>query len=107
MLSIKIGNYYHISKENVDIVPENGTKIVKYYIGCYDRELVLLFNDKDLTEQDLLDIYTSLDNAYMDWHDINTDIPCEEYMISKLDKYYRNSIVAVLYVGDDEDENNI
>lgn len=107
MLSIKIGNYYHISKENVDIVPENGTKIVKYYIDCYDRELFLLFNDKDLTEQDLLDIYKSLNNNYINWCENKTEECCEEYMISKLDRYYRNSIVAVLYVGDDEDEDNI
>lgn len=97
-------NYYHISKENVDILPENGTEVVKYHIECFDRELVLLFNDKNLSEQDLADIYTALDYAYIDWHEITTDIPCEEYMISKLDTYYRNSIVAVLYVGDDEDE---
>lgn len=97
-------NYYHISKENVDILPENGTNVVRYYINCFDRELVLLLNDKDLSEQDLADIYTSLDYAYFDWQEINTDIPCEEYMISKLDRYYRNSIVAVIYVGDDEDE---
>ena len=97
-------NYYHISKENVDILPENGTDVVKYYINCFNRELVLLLNDKNLSMQDLADIYTSLDYAYMDWHEINTDIPCEEYMISKLDKYYINSIVAVIYVGDDEDE---
>lgn len=103
----KRANYYHISKENVDIVPENGTEVVKYHIECFDRELVLLFNDKNLSTQDLSEIYTSLDNAYMDWQDINSDIPCEEYMISKLDRYYRNNIVAVLYVGDDEDENNI
>lgn len=99
------GNYYHISKENVDIVPENGTEIVKYYINCFDRELVLLFNDKNLSEQDIVEIEKDLDNAYNEWQEtITTDISCEEYMISKLDKYYRNSIVAVLYVGDDEDE---
>lgn len=97
-------NYYHISKENVDILPENGTEVVKYHIECFNRELVLLFNDKDLSEQDLADIYTSLDYAYTDWQEIDTDVPCEEYMISKLDRYYRNSIVAVLYIGDDEDE---
>jgi len=97
-------NYYHISKENVDILPENGTDVVRYYINCFNRELVLLLNDKNLSMQDLADIYTSLDYAYMNWHEINTDIPCEEYMISKLDKYYRNSVVAVIYVGDYEDE---
>ena len=107
MLAIKIGNYYHISKENVDIVPENGTDVVKYYIECFDRELVLLFNDKDLSEQDIVEIEKNLDKAYAEWHDTLTDISCEEYMISKLDRYYRNSIVAVLYVGDDEDEDNI
>jgi hypothetical protein len=97
-------NYYHISKENVDIVPENGTKVARYFVNCFDRELVLLFNDNNLSEQDIVQIEKDLDKAYTEWHSVITDVPCEEYMISKLDRYYRNSIVAVLYVGDDEDE---
>ena len=101
---VNIENYYHISKENVDIVPKNGTEVVRYYVNCFHRELALLFNDKNLSEQDIVEIENDLDNAYNEWQGINTDIPCEEYMISKLDKYYRNSIVAVLYIGDDEDE---
>ena len=104
----KIGNYYHIEKDNVDIVPEKGSRIISYYINCFDRELVLILNDKNLTEQDCADIYTQLDYAYIDWsEDFETYMECcEEYMISKLDKYYRNSIVAVIYVGDDENEDN-
>lgn len=98
----KIGNYYHIAKENVDIVPKNCTKMVSYYVECFDRTLLLLLNDTQLSEQDLADIYTALDYAYMDWCEIDTDECCEEYMINKLDKYYKNSIVAVIYVGDDE-----
>lgn len=105
---LKIGNYYHIPKDNVDIVPEKGTVVVTYYISCFDRELVLLLNDRNLTEEDLHNIYAQLDNAYMDWHDDNESYMecCEEYMISKLDTYYKNSIVAVIYVGDEEDEDN-
>lgn len=101
---VNIENYYHISKENVDIVPENGTEVVRYYVNCFNRELALLFNDKNLSAQDIVEIEKDLDNAYNEWNAVITDVPCEEYMISKLDRYYRNSIVAVLYVGDDEDE---
>ena len=98
----KIGNYYHIDKDNVDIVPEKGSRIVSYYVNCFDRELALILNDRNLTEQDYADIYTQLDYAYMDWCDDDQFECCEEYMISKLDDYYRNSIVAVLYIGDED-----
>lgn len=93
-----------MKKENVFIDFESyGTKQVSYYVNCFDRELTILFKDKDLTEQDLADIYTSLDYSYIDWHEINTDECCEEYMINKLDTYYKNSIVAVIYDNDEEE----
>lgn len=100
----KIGNYYRIDKENIDIVPEKGSKIARYYVNCFDRELALILNDYNLEDKDIGEIEMQLDNAYTEWHIKLTDVSCEEYMISKLDRYYRNSIVAVLYVGDDENE---
>lgn len=96
-------NYYHISKENVDIVPEKGSKIARYYIDCFDRELVLLLNDMNLESSEVEEIEKELDKYYNEWLEDDHFESCEEYMISKLDKYYRNSIVAVIYVGDEEE----
>ena len=96
-----VENYYKLYK--CDLVPKNNTKAVDYYVNCFDRRLMILFNDKDLSEQDLADIYYSLDSSYIDWNEIDTDECCEEYMINNLDTYYENSIVAVIY-EDDEDE---
>ena len=100
----KRGNYYHISKDNVDIVPEKGSKIVSYYVSCFDRELVLILNDYNLEYKDIKEIEMQLDKNYIEWCDDDHFECCEEYMISKLDKYYRNSIVAVLYVGEEDEE---
>lgn len=100
-----VGNYIKIKKENVDIVPEKGTKSVSYYVECYDRTLLLLLNDSLLSDEDLREIYTTLDYAYIDWHEEDTECCCEEYMIDKLDTYYKNSIVAVIYIGDDDEDN--
>ena len=97
-------NYYHISKENVDIVPEKGSKIARYHIDCFDRELVLILNDYNLKDKDIGEIEMQLNKNYINWCTNGVDECCEEFMIDNLDRYYRNSIVAVLYVGDDEDE---
>jgi hypothetical protein len=101
----KVGNYYAIDLE-VDLVPSKNTKIARYYVECFDRELVLILSNINLTDKDVGEIEMQLDKAYTDWH-ISEDqsvyqICCEEYMINNLDRYYRNCIVATLYVGDDE-----
>lgn len=100
----EIGNYFKIRNTSVDIVPENGTMVARYYLNCFDSELVLLLNDRNLESSEVKEIEKELDKYYNEWHEDDHFESCEEYMISKLDKYYRNSIVAVLYVGDDEDE---
>lgn len=100
----EIGNYFKIKNQNVDIVPENGTMVARYYLNCFDRELVLLLNDRNLESSEVKEIEKELDKYYNEWLEDDHFESCEEYMISKLDRYYRNSIVAVLYVGDDEEE---
>ena len=100
----EIGNYFKIKNQNVDIVPEKGTKVARYYLNCFDRELVLLLNDSNLESSEVEEIEKELDKYYNEWLEDDHFEGCEEYMISKLDKYYRNSIVAVIYVGDDDNE---
>lgn len=100
----KVENYYKLDK--ADIVLEKGTKIVSYYIECFDRELILLLNDYNLEDDDITKIEKQLDKNYLEWHDDDKFECCEEYMISNLDTYYRNCIIAVIYENDEEDEEN-
>lgn len=73
-------------------------------MNCFDRVLVLILNDYNLYNEDIEEIEKQLDYAYDEWQDDDHFECCEEYMISKLDDYYRNSIVAVIYIGDNENE---
>lgn len=94
-----------MKKDNIYIDIKNyGTKEVSYYVNCFDRELTILFNDKGLSNEDLKEIEKQLDTNYIKWHSINTDDCCEEYMICNLDTYYKNSIVAVIYDENEEEE---
>lgn len=99
-------NYLKFNK--VDIVPSNGTVVARYWVNCYDRELVLLLNNITLTKKDIREIEMQLDNAYIEW--TNSKDPnvyqscCEEFMINSLDRYYRNCIVAVIYDMESEEE---
>lgn len=102
----EIANYYTTDLK-VDLVPSEHTKIARYWVNCFDRELVLILNDINLTNKDIGEIEMQLDKAYINWHQSDDQEVyqqcCEEYMIDSLDKYYRNFIVATLYVGDDEE----
>ena len=98
----KVGNYYKFDK--CDIVLEKGTKIARYYVECFDRELVLLLNDYNLEDKDIGEIEMQLDKNYIEWHDDDRFECCEEYMIANLNDYYRNCIIAVIYEGDDEED---
>ena len=100
----KKGNYYHIDKDNVDIVLEKGSKIARYFIESFNRELVLILNDYNLEHKDIGEIEMQLDKNYRKWCNNDNFECCEEYMISRLNDYYRNSIVAVLYIGDEDED---
>lgn len=89
-----------MNKEKVYIDYETyGTKAAKYWVNCFDRELIILFNG--LNDEDIKLIEKSLDESYINWQDL-VDVCCEEYMIDKLHPYYKNHIVAVIY--DEEEE---
>lgn len=100
-----VGNYY-TTADKCDIVLEKGTKIARYWVNCFDRELVLLLNDYNLTDKDIGEIEMQLDKNYTDWFEEDNRFECcEEFMINNLDTYYKNCIVAVVYESeDDEDE---
>lgn len=92
-----------MNKENVYIDYETyGTKVVSYWVNCFERELTILFKDKDLSDEDIKDIENKLDQNYDEWNKEDRNMCCEEYMIQNLDKYYQNSIVAVIYDNEEE-----
>ena len=97
-----MNNYLSFNK--VDIVPTNGTMVARYWVNCFERELVLLLNNITLTKKDIEKIEIQLDKAYIKWLEINTDKCCEEFMINSLDKYYKNCIVAIIYDEENEEE---
>lgn len=99
---IKVGNYYKLDK--ADIVLKKGTKLARYYVECFDRELILLLNDYNLEDKDIGEIEMQLDKNYLEWHEDDRFECCEEYMIANLDDYYRNCIIAVIYENDEEEE---
>lgn len=96
------GYYYKIEKLNVDIVLKGNVKFSGYYISAFDRELEILF--KDITDEEVKDIENRLDNAYMKWSDDDMGYCCEEFMLEKLPKKYKEKILAIFYIGDDENE---
>ena len=98
-------NIYKIDNK-CDIELRKGTKIARYYVQCFDRDLVLLLNDYNLTNKDIGEIEMQLDKLYMNWCDSeNPEVCqqcCEEFMIDNLDTYYKNCIVAVVYESEDD-----
>lgn len=99
---IQFEDYYKIEKERVDIVLKDNVKFVGYFISALDRELEVLF--KDITDDEVKDIENRLDNAYMRWSDDDMGYCCEEFMLEKLPKKYKEKILAIFYIGDDENE---
>lgn len=99
---IQFEEYYKIRKLNVDIVLKDNVKFAGYFISALDRELEILF--RDITDEDVKKIEDRLDNAYMKWSDDDMGYCCEEYMLEKLPKKYKDKMLAVFYIGDDDNE---
>lgn len=86
-----------------DIENWNGSKQFEYYVNCFDRSMVLVFNDfEDYNAKELFD---NLENNYFKWCDgIEYDTCCEEYLIIHLPMIYSNNLVCVIYEDDEREE---
>lgn len=85
-----------------NIEPWNNSKIVEFYVGCFDRKMIIVF--KDFPEYLESDIQSYLISSYYDWQEDDKSYCCEEYMLETLPEYYKDEIVCVIYEEDKEEE---
>ena len=81
-----------------------GTRKAECYIGCFERMLTILF--KNITDVDVQMIEDKMEQLYYNWSEDFEGMCCEEYILEKLPKTYKNKIVAVIYKSEEE-ENEI
>lgn len=83
-----------------DIESWNGSRIVDFYVRCFNRRLIIVFKDLD----SLNEIEELLETNYCDWCEDDKGECCEEYMIESLPFNYKSKIVCVMYEETEEEE---
>ena len=79
-----------------------GVRKAEVYIGCFERMFTILF--KDSNDIDIQIIEENMEKNYYKWNEDFEGMCCEEYLLDKLPKRYKNKIVAVIYEEEEEDE---
>ena len=87
---------YEIDCENY------GTRKAEVYIGCFERMFTILF--RNLKDIDIQIIEENMEKNYYKWSEDFEGMCCEEYILDKLPKRYKNKIVAVIYEEEEENE---
>ena len=82
---------------------EFGTKKAECYIECFERMFTILF--KDITETEIELLESLMEKNYYRWHDGETFMCCEEYILEEIPQSYKDKIVAVIY--EEEEEENV
>lgn len=86
-----------------DIKLYNNARIFEYNIDCFNRSMILIF--KDFKNFNLKELIDNLEYNYFKWLEDAECQCCEETLLTKLPKIYKDNIVCVIY-EDDEDEDN-
>lgn len=82
------------------------TREAECYIGCFERMLTIIF--KNVNDVDIQIIENNMEKSYWDWQYDFEGMCCEEFILEKLPKRWKNKIVAVIYESEDEEnEENI
>lgn len=81
---------------------EYGIKKAECWIGCFERMFTILF--KNLTSLEIQKIEDIMEEKYFDWNEDFEGECCEEYILNRIPKEYREKIVAVIYGEDEEEE---
>lgn len=81
---------------------DKSIKKAECWINCFDRMLTVLF--KNVSDDEISIIEDLMEKNYFRWHDGETDMCCEEYILEELTECYKEKIVAVIYEEEDEDE---
>lgn len=92
----------YIVKKNVYVELKNGVKAAECWINCFDRMLTVLF--KDVSNEEICIIEDLMEMNYFRWHDGDSDMGCEEYILEELTGCYQDKIVAIIYDNDEEEE---
>lgn len=79
--------------------------IVGYCLTCFPRMLYIIYVEEPpyfmMTEVELL---RKVEELYFAWHEDDSDMCCEEFILSSLDEEIAKHIVAVMYDIDEEEE---
>ena len=87
-----------------NIEPWNNSRIVRFNVSCFDREMIIVF--KDFNNFDMKDITNILCEHYSNWCDDDKGYCCEEYILENIPEDYKNNIVCVIYEDEGDDEDN-
>lgn len=79
-----------------------GSRKTECYIECFERMLTIIF--KGISEDEVVLLESFMQITYYRWHDGETDMCCEEFIIDELPPCYKDKIVAVIY--EEEEEND-
>ena len=80
----------------------NNAKIFEYCISCFNRSMILVF--KDFKGFSIKEIFDNLEYNYFKWMDDADCQCCEETLLEKLPKIYRDNLICVIYEDDEDDE---
>lgn len=78
-----------------------GARKAEVYIGCFERMFTILF--KNITDVDVQIIEDNMEKNYYKWNEDFEGMCCEEFILDKLPKRYKNKIVAVIYEEEEEE----
>lgn len=78
-----------------------GVRKAEVYIGCFERMFTILF--KNITDVDVQIIEDNMEENYYKWNEDFEGMCCEEFILEKLPKRYKNKIVALIYDKEEEE----
>ena len=78
------------------------TRKAEVYIGCFERMFTILF--RNITDVDVQIIEDNMEKNYYNWNEDFEGMCCEEYILEKLPKRYKNKIVALVYEEEEEED---
>ena len=85
-----------------DIETYNNSKQFEYYVSCFERRMILIFRDfEDYSNKELFD---NLEDNYYKWLEDAECQCCEETLIDKMPKIYKDNLMCVIYEEDEDDE---
>ena len=73
---------------------------VFWCITCFERRIILIF--KNFEDFDYKEIFDNLEYNYDKWCEDAECQCCEETLITKLPKIYKDNLVCVIYEDDEE-----